>query len=268
MKRIATYFSNVFWHLLLISGPVVLIVWICALAWLIPIFGEMSPQNATRQNLTWWFLLRDFRQLPEEHRLPLVECYRREFGRESGKIPQFEFSDFMQEQIIAVDTTRRERIKQELKVAKEPEKLLAIPVPKPERNIMLLAKIWFFDQMRQYEQADFYGKKERRAEMVTEIKWWQKFNEDFFLAAGVKPYSISESLDELKMIFARWEAESHPEDRARIAAFRPRITAALVNDGVNEVIGGDVSKTIGNVLSIFSRPTKDQNDKVDTNNGK
>ena len=263
IKRIATYFSNVFWHLLLISGPVVLIVWIVLLAWLIPMFGEMSPQNATRQNLIWWFLLRDFSQLPEEHRLPLVECYRREFGPRSGKIPEFEFSDFIQEQIIAVDATRRERIQQELKVAKEPEKLLVIPVPQPERNILLLAKIWFFDQMRQYEQADFHGKKERLEEMVAEIKWWQKMNENFLLAAGVKPYSISDSLDELKMLFARWEAESRPEDQTRMAAFRPRMTAALVNDGVNEVLGGDVSKTIGNVLNFFSRPTKDQNDQGD-----
>ena len=258
MKRIVTYFSNVFWHLLLISGPVVLIVWICLLAWLIPIFGEMSPKNATRQNMAWWLLIRDFRQLPEEHRLPLVECYRREFGCESGRIPEFEFSGFMQEQIIVVDAARRERIKQELRVAKEPEKLLAIPVPKPERNIVLLAKTWFFDRMRQYEQADFHGKKERLAEMVAEIKWWQKYNEDFFLTAGVMPYNTSESLDDLKMIFARWEAESAPEDQARIAAFKPRITAALVADGVNEVIGGDVSKTIGNVLNIFAQPKKDE----------
>jgi len=260
MKRIATYFSNVFWHLLFVSGPVVLIVWICALAWLIPIFGEMTPQNATRQNLTWWFLIRDFRQLPEEHRLPLVECYLKEFGPKSGKITEFEFSDFIQEQINAVIMTRRERIKQELKVAKEPKKLLAIPVPLQERNIILLAKIWFFDQMRQYEQADFHGKKERLAEMVTEIKWWQKFTDDFMLSVGTKPSNISESLDDLRMIFARWEAESSQEDQARIAAFKPRITAALVSDGVNEVIGGDVSKTIGNVLNIFSRPPKDQND--------
>jgi len=265
IKRIATYFSNVFWHLLLISGPVVLVGWIVLLAWLIPIFSEMSPQNATRQNLTWWFLIRDFRQLPEEHRLPLVECYRKEFGPQPGKIPEFEFSDFMQEQIIAGDIVRRERIKRELQVAKEPEKLLAIPVPQQERNIMLLAKAWFFDQMRQYEQADFDGKKERLAEMVAEIKWWQKYNGEFLLAAGVKPYGISESLDELKMIFARWEAESNPEDRAHIAAFQQRVTAALMADGVNEVIGGDVSKTIGNVLSIFSRPSKDQNDKGNAN---
>jgi len=267
MKRIVTYFSNVFWHLILISGPVVLIVWICLLAWLIPIFGEMSPQNATRQNLVWWFLIRDFRQLPEEHRLPLVECYRKEFGPQSGKIPDFEFSDFMQEQIIVEDTARRERIKRELDVAKVPEKLLAIPVPKQERNIMLLAKAWFFDQMRQYEQADFDGKKERLAEMVAEIKWWQKYNGEFLLAAGVKPYGIFESRDELKMIFARWEAESNSEDRAHIAVFQQRVTAALVADGVNEVIGNDVSKTIGNVWSIFSQPKKNNGNQENAKSG-
>ncbi|MCL2119363.1 MAG: hypothetical protein FWH27_13155 [Planctomycetaceae bacterium] len=260
MKRIVTYFSNVFWHLLFFSGPVILIGWICLLAWLIPVFGEMSPENATRRNLTWWFLVRDFQQLPEEKRLPLVECYLKEFGRESGKIPQFEFSDFMQNRIVAVDIARRERVKQELNAAKEPEKLLAIPVPMQERNAMLLAKIWFFDQMRQYELADFNGKKERLSQMVVEIKWWQKFNEDFLFAAGVKPYRVAESLKELEMIFARWEAESSPEDRARIAAFKPRITAALISDGVSEVAGGDVGKTIGSVLSIFSRPKKDDAD--------
>ena len=258
MKRIATYFSNVFWHLLFIMGPVVLIVWICLLVWLIPIFGEMSPQNATRQNLTWWFLIRDFQQLPKDKRLPLVECYLKEFGRESDTIPEFEFSDFMQEQIVAVDTARRERIKQELQVAKEPEKLLAISVPVQERNIMLLAKTWLFEQMRLYELADFQGKKDRLSEMVAEIKWWQTYNDDFLLAAGVKPYSISESLRELEMIFARWEAESSPEDRTQIVAFKPRIMAVLISDGVSEVVGGNVGKTFGNVLSIFSRPN--QND--------
>jgi len=264
IKRIVAYCSNVFWHLLLISGPVILIGWICALAWLIPIFGEMTPQNATRQNLTWWILIRDFRQLPEEHRLPLVECYRKEFGPRSGGIPVFEFTDSMQEQIVTVDTIRRERIRQELKVAKEPEKLIAIPIGKQERNIMVLAKTWFFNQMRHYDQADFNGKKERLAEIVAEIKWWQKFNEDYLLAAGVKPYSMIESRDDLRMIFARWEAESSPEDHARIATFQSRVMAAMVNDGIHEVFGGDVSKTIGNVLSIFSRPTKDQNDKENT----
>ena len=259
MQRIATYISNVFWHLLFLSGPVFLILWICLLVWLIPIFGEMSPKNATRQKLTWWLLIRDFRQLPEDKRLPLVECYLKEFGRESGKMPPFEFSDFIREQIVAADAARRERARQELLVAKDTEKLHAIPVPKQERNIMLLAKTWFLEQMRQYELADFDGKKECLAEMVAEIKWWQRFNEDFLLAAGVRPYSISESLQELKLMFARWEAESPPEVRAQIIAFKPRLTAALINDGVREVIGDDVGKTIGNVLSIFSRPKNNEN---------
>ena len=256
MKRIITYCSNVFWHLLFISGPVFLIVWICLLAWLIPIFGEMSPQNATRQNLTWWFLIRDFDALPEEDRLPLVECYLKEFGRESGKIPEFEFHDYIRKQIAAVVTARQNRIRQESAVVNEPEKLLAISVPLQERNVMLLTKTWFFEQMKQYEQADFNAKKERLAEMVAEIKWWQRFNENFLLSVGVRPYSVSESLQSLKMIFARWEAESSPQDRERIAAFKPRCMAVLVNDGISEVVGSDVSKAIGSVLSIFSQPTK------------
>ncbi len=256
MKRIATFISNVFWHLLFLLGPVCLIGWICLLAWLIPMFGEMSPKNASRQNLTYWFFVRDFSKLPEGQRLPLAECYLREFGRESGKTPEFEFSDFVRNQIAATDTARRERIEQEVKVAKEPGKLLAIPLPKQERNVMTLAKAWFFDQMQKYEQADFQGKKERLSHMVTEIKWWQSYNRDFLLAAGVKPYGIPESLQELEMIFARWEAESSPEDAKRIAAFKPRVTAALINDGVNEVLGGDAGKTIGNVLGVFSRPKK------------
>lgn len=127
---------------------------------------------------------------------------------------------------------------------------------------MLLAKTWLFAQMQHYEQADFNGKKERLTEMVAEIKWWQSYNDDFLLAAGVKPHSISESLQELKVIFARWEAESSPEDRVRIVAFRPRILAALVSDGVSEVIGGDVGKTIGSVLSIFSRPKQSDADRI------
>ena len=260
MKRIVTYFSNVFWHLLLISGPMFLILWICLLAWLIPIFGEMSPVNANRQNLAWWFLIRDFRQMPEENRLPLLECYLKEFGRESGKIPEFEFSDFMQKQIAILDSARRERIQQELPVANEPEKLLAIPVPLQERNVLLLAKTWFFEQMRQYEQADFNAGKEQLSEMVADIKWWQRFNDDYLLSAGIKkPYNVSESLQYLKMVFARWEAESSPDDRARIVAFKPRLMAALFNDGVGEVLGNDVTKAIGNVLSIFSRPAKNDN---------
>ena len=254
MKRIYTWFSNVFWHLLFFSGPVVLIIWICLLAWLIPIFGEMSPKNATRKNLTWWFMIRDFRQLPEDKRLPLIECYLKEFGRESGNKPQFEFSEFIQKQIVAVDTARRERNRQEMEVVKEPEKLLAISVPKQERNVMLLAKTWFFEQMRQYELADFNGKKERLTDMVAEIKWWQIYNEDFLLAASVKPYSVSESLKALEVIFIRWEAESSPEVRTQIVAFKQRLMAALINDGVSEVVGGDVGKTVGNILNIFSRP--------------
>ena len=261
MKWIFTRVSNVFWHLLFISGPIFLVVWICLLAWLIPIFGEMLPQNATRKNLTWWFFLRDFEQLPEENRLDLVECYRREFGECSGQMPEFEFSDYVQKRIAEVDAARRERIQQEIPVAKEPEKLLAIPVPKQERNIMLLAKTWFFDQMRQYETADFGGKKEVLSQMVVEIKWWQNYNTEFFFAAGVKPYSVSESLQDLEMIFARWEAESLPEDRERIAAFRPRVIAALVNDGVSEMLGGDVSKTLGGVMNLFSRPKKNRDEK-------
>jgi len=263
MKRNVTWFSNVFWHLLYFSGPVVLVGWIYLLVWLIPIFGEMSPKNATRQNLAWWFLVRDFRQLPDDRHLPLVKCYLREFGRESGKIPDFEFSIFVQKQIIAIDTTRRERIKQELPVIKEPKKLLAIPVPMQERNVMLLAKTWFFEQMRQYELADFKGKQERLSEMVAEIKWWQTFNEDFLLAACVKPYSMTESLKQLELIFARWEAESTPEDRERIAAFRPRITAAFINDGIRDVLGGDIGKTVGNVWNIFSRSRKNDDKEAD-----
>lgn len=262
MKRIVTYFSNVFWHLLFFSGPAVLIGWMIILVWLIPIFGEMSPKNATRQNLTWWFLVRDFRQLPEENRLPLAECYLKEFGRVSGKIPEFDFSDYIQEQIVVLDVARRERIRQEMSVANEPEELLTIPVPLQERNAILLAKAWFFEQMLQYEQADFNSRKELLSEMIAEIKWWQRYNDDFLLSAGVKPYNISESLQYLKMIFARWEAESSPDNRARIVAFKSRILAALVNEGVGEVFGDNVGKTIGNVLSIFSLPKHNDRDNI------
>ena len=257
MKRIAKYFSNVFWHLAFISGPIFFIVWICLLAWLIPVFGEMSPKNANRQNLVYWFLIRDFEQLSDENRLALAECYLNEFGSRSGNsVPEFEFSDFVQKQVVKIETARSERTKQEVKVAKEPEKLLAIKVPQPERNVKLLVKAWFFDQMQKYENADFNTKKELLSQMVVEIKWWQNYNTEYLLAAGVKPSGLTESLQQLEMIFARWEAESSPEDRKRIAAFKPRVTGALVNDGVNEILGGDVSKTIGGVMSLFSRPKK------------
>lgn len=258
MKRIVTYVSNVFWHLLFVSGPVFLIGWICLLFWLVPIFDEMSPKNATRQNLVWWFFVRDFEQLPEENRLALVECYLKEFGNESGRVPEFDFSDFVQKQAARIETERRERVKQEVRVAKEPEKLLAIKVPQPERNVMLLAKTWFFDRMRKYEQADFSGKKERLSQMVVEIKWWQNYNTEYLLAIGMKPSGVTESLQQLDMIFARWEAESSPDERRQIVAFKPRVTAALVNDGVSEALGGDMSKTIGNVMGLFSRPKKNE----------
>lgn len=257
MKRIAKYFSNVFWHLAFISGPIFLIVWICLLAWLLPIFSEMSPKNANRQNLVYWFLIRDFERLSDENRLALAECYLSEFGSRSGNsVPEFEFSDFVQKQVVKIEAARSERTKQEVKVAKEPEKLLAIKVPQPERNVKLLAKAWFFDQMQKYENADFNTKKELLSQMVVEIKWWQNYNTEYLLAASVKPSGLTESLQQLEMIFARWEAESSPEDRKRIAAFKPRVTGALVNDGVSEALGGDVSKTIGGVMSLFSRPKK------------
>jgi hypothetical protein len=230
----------------------------------------MSPKNASRQNLVCWFFVRDFEQLPEEKRFVLVECYLKEFGSISGNaIPQFEFSDFVQKKAAAIEMARRERVKQEAKVAKEPEKLLAIKVPQPERNALLLAKAWFFDQMQKYENADFSTKKEVLSQMVAEIKWWQNYNTEYWLAIGVKPSGAAESLQELEMIFARWEAESSPENRARIATFKPRVTAALINNGVSELLGGDVSKTLSDVMSLFSRPKKgDQNDRKNQNTKK
>ena len=262
MKWILTYLSNVFWHLTFVSGPIFLIVWICLLTWLIPIFGEMSPKNASRQNLVWWFFVRDFGQLPSENQLALAECYLKEFGSQSGhKIPEFEFYDFIQNQAAKIEMARRERVKEEAKVAKEPEKLLAIKVPLPERNAMTLAKAWFFDQMKKYENADFNAKKELLSQMVVKIKWWQNYNMEYFLAIGVEPSSVPESLQGLEMIFARWQAESSPEDRERVAAFKLRVTAALVNDGVSELLGTDVSKTLGGVINLFSRPKKNLDEK-------
>jgi len=262
MKRIFTYISNVFWHLTFVSGPIFLIVWTCLLAWLIPIFGEMSPKNASRQNLVCWFFVRDFAQLPEESQLALVECYLKEFGSQSGhKIPEFEFFDFVQNRAAKIEMARRERVKQEAEVAKEPEKLLAIKVPQPERNVMTLAKTWFFDQMQKYENADFNAKKELLSQMVVEIKWWQNYKMEYLLAIGVKPSGIRESLQQMEIVFARWQAESSPEDRERVAAFKLRVTAALVNDGVSEVLGTDVSKTLGGVMNLFSRPKKNLDEK-------
>jgi len=257
MKRIATWFSNVFWHLLFFSGPVVLIGWMVLLAWLIPIYGEMSPQNATRQNLVYWFLIRDFKSLPENKCLSLVECYLKEFGRVSGTKPEFEFSDFVQQQIVAADTARRERIQKEWLVVKEPDKLLVIPVPLQERNAMLLAKTWFFDQMRLYEHADFNGKKEQLTAMVAEIKWWQRYNEDFLLASGIMPHSLSESFMELEAIFSRWIAESNPDDRRRITAFKRDVTAALIGDGISGVFGGILPNTSGNPSGDVTQKIQD-----------
>jgi hypothetical protein len=46
------------------------------------------------------------------------------------------------------------------------------------------------------------------------------------------------------MIFARWSAEASPEDRKRINAFKPRLLAVLINNGVKEMVGGNAAENV------------------------
>ncbi|MDR1491249.1 MAG: hypothetical protein LBT05_00770 [Planctomycetaceae bacterium] len=261
-----TLFSRTFWRLLFVTAPIFLIGWIALLVWLSPIFGTIDAKRATLQNLTYWFLLRDLEETPQEKQLPLLECYLRNFGNESGKTPRFEMSGFIKRQVQRIEFARRERVQQELSVVNEPEKLFAISVPLPERNIYFLAKIWFFERMRQYENADFAEKKKILSQMVAEIQWWQEYNKEYFLTAEILPPNVTESFQELEVIFARWGADSSPEDRKRIKAFKPRLTAALVSDGINRIVGGNatgnVSESVTNAVgSFFNSFAKPKNEK-------
>jgi hypothetical protein len=257
-----------FWRLLMITGPIFLVGWIFLLVGLAVFFGTIDATHATPQKLTYWFLFRDLEEMSQDQRLPLLECYLRNFGSISGKKPHFEMSEFVKHQVQKIEFARRERVQQELSVINEPEKLLAISIPLPERNVYFLAKIWFFDQMHRYENADFAEKKKILSQMIVEIKWWQEYNREYFIAAEIPPTGVTESLQELETIFARWEAESLPEDQNRIKSFKPRLTAALVSDGLNQIVGGatgnvteSVTHAVGNFFGSFTKPQNEKKSK-------
>ncbi|MDR1385097.1 MAG: hypothetical protein LBJ67_14785 [Planctomycetaceae bacterium] len=266
MKTTLTFVSRLLGYLLFVTVPFFLIGWIALLVWLSPIFGTIDAKHATPQKLTYWFLFRDLEDVPQEKRSLLLECYLRDFGSESGKKQSFEMLGFVKRQVQKIEIARRERVQQELTVVNEPEKLLTISVPLPERNIYFLAKIWFLDKMYQYEKANFAEKKNILSQMVIEIQWWQEYNKEYFLAAEILPPNVTESLQELEVIFARWKAGASPEDCNRIQAFELRLTAALVSNGINQIVGGNaagnvtesVTNAVGNFFGSFTKP---QNEK-------
>ena len=229
-----------FWKLMMISGPLLLAGWIVLLFWIVPIFGTIDAEYATRDKLVNWFLFRDFQGVPEEKQAALAECYIKEFGSSTQK-PRFAVSGPVKYQSQKIEAARRQRVQQELKVLKEPEKLLEIQVPMHERNAKLLVKAWLLKQAARWDNASFADKKAIMNEMITEIKWWQDFNAIYLATCDIAPSSPMESIQDLDTMFARWEAESPPELAARIRKLKTQLVAGMVNDGLNDAIGDKIN---------------------------
>ncbi|MCL2347199.1 MAG: hypothetical protein FWC50_02945 [Planctomycetaceae bacterium] len=238
---------DMFWKLMMISGPLFLAGWIVLLFWIVPVFGTIDAEHATRDKLVNWFLFRDFRSVPEEKRDALAECYLKEFGFPAQKKPKFVVSAPVKYQVRKIEAARRERVQQELKVLREPEKLLEIQVPMHERNAKLLAKAWLLKQAAKWDNASFADKKAVMNEMITEIKWWQDINAIYLATCDVVPSSPIESIQDLDTMFARWEAESPPELAARFRKLKTQLVAGMVSDGLNNALGGEINSFWNNM---------------------
>lgn len=213
------------------------------------VFGPFNPDKVDRATLIRAMQLRDFRTFSPDALRRTTDRAESEFGRKSAQKPVFEFSS-TEKKVYAYFQEGR---------AGNPEKG---PSSHFETNLLLMARLRYFQWMNDYEAFSDEQRKALMNEIADDMKYWQSVYMDFLRAADLPIPSIQELIREFEQMIDRFKVDATPDEVARIDSFKQKMNQAIVArelGGAVRNLSGTVSSTVSGVFSTFLGTPKKKN---------
>jgi hypothetical protein len=205
------------------------------------IFGSINPETMDRTNLIRVMKFRDFRTLPPETVTALTYRAEKEFGRQSGSKPVFQFSK-TERKIYAYFKNSRSEQKSFF-----------------ETNLLIMARIRYFQWMNDYTSAPPERQVLLMKEVIDDMNYWELVFMDFLRAAELPIPSLAELIREFENMIEQFKIGATPEEMTRIDNFKQRMNTAFVAYEIQSAaqnFSGNLSATVSNMFDSFLKTPK------------
>ena len=202
MAVLRRFFGAVFFF----GAPVFLLGIACAVIVLYPLFGPIDPENIDRELLAPLMLCRDFRKLPAPVVAELAERYNAEFGRQSGEMPEFHFSN-TEKKVYA-------------SFAKNKTKSSG---SRFETNLNLLARTKFFKWMDEFDSLPPSKRPKMINEIIDDMTWWEDISMSFLRAAELPIPTTTQLMKDSNDMIESFKVGADTKDVERIDRFAGEI---------------------------------------------
>ncbi|MDR0338610.1 MAG: hypothetical protein LBI18_16180 [Planctomycetaceae bacterium] len=229
------------------AGPLVVLAVGMAMIFMRDIFGSINPETIDRTNLVRVMKFRDFRILPLETVTALTHRAEMEFGRQSNNKPVFQFSK-TEKKVYAYFRNNRSKQKSFF-----------------ETNILVMAKIRYFQWMNDYATASPEQQVLLMKEVIEDMKYWELMFMDFLRATESPIPSMAELIQEFENMIEYFKIGATPEEIVRIDYFKRRMNAAFVTHEIRNAaqnFSDNVSNAVSNMFDSFLKiPKKNEKEK-------
>ncbi len=227
------------------GAPVFLTVVASAAVCLQSIFGPIDPPNVDRDRLVQLMKFRDFRTLSSPVIAGLAERNDVEFGRRSGKMPEFRFSS-TEKKIYAYFGAKRQTNGSCF-----------------ETNLRLMARAKYFDWMNRFETLSSPEQSALMNEIIDDMKWWEELYMNFLRAAELPIPSLAELMREFDEMIESFKIGAEAADIARIDRFKQRMSAGFVAREIKNTVNGIPGiSVLGSVLLLSPKKTNEAGEKA------
>jgi len=217
MAALRRLFGAVFFF----GAPVFLLVVASTVIALRPLFGPIDSENVGREQLVRLMQFRDFRALPPVHIAKLSERCDVEFGRRSGKMPEFRFSA-SEKKMYAYFADREGQSR----------------ATRFETNLNLLARAKYFDWMNRFDSLAHEEQAALMNEIVDDMKWWGDLYVNFLRAAELPIPSPVELMEDFFDMIESFKIGADAGDAKRIDRFKLKIVAGFSGREFNKIFKG------------------------------
>lgn len=189
------------------------------------ILGTIDPETIDRHSFVRVMQLRDFRRLSPDLIKQLTFRAEREFGRLSLNKPVFELPAW-EKKIHVYFQTHRSSQQSTL-----------------ERNMTAMAKVRYFQWMKEYESVDSKQKAALMNEVVADMRYWQELYFDYLRYLGQPLPTAAVLLQEFQRMIEDFKIGVSPEEIILIDSFAQRMSQALFT--------AEVQKIRRSILNLF-----------------
>ena len=196
-------------RLILFSLPIPFLAVCLVMIVLDGIFGDIDPEKMDRATLIRVIQLRDFRRLSPGLLDRLTDRAEKEFGRHSQKRPTFEFSSWEKNMHIYFQARRSSQLSY------------------LENNLMLMAKIRYFQWMNEYQSVPLSRKAALMNDVVEDMRYWQGIYFDYLHSLELPEPSPIALYQDFQQMIEDFKVGASPEEAKQIDFFADHLRSAL-----------------------------------------